>query len=177
MLNEEFPDSPKSVDFRMQGISILENRVKRYLELNPDSALKDYLNAVSIIGDEKEDDGKKVNLMTMHASKGLEFRIVFLAGIEDDIIPSARTLEENQANIDEERRLFYVAITRARERLYINYADTRISRDGEEKLVLPSRFLEEIPKELFKNEEKSPEEIKKNQLEELRAMLERNRKK
>lgn len=177
MLNEEFPDSPKSVDFRMQGISILENRVKRYLELNPDSALKDYLNAVSIIGDEKEDDGKKVNLMTMHASKGLEFRIVFLAGIEDDIIPSARTLEENQANIDEERRLFYVAITRARERLYINYADTRISRDGEEKLVLPSRFLEEIPKELFQNEEKSPEEIKKNQLEELRAMLERNRKK
>ena len=177
MLNEEFPDSPKSVDFRMQGISILENRVKRYLELNPDSALKDYLNAVSIIGDEKEDDGKKVNLMTMHASKGLEFRIVFLAGIEDDIIPSARALEENQANIDEERRLFYVAITRARERLYINYADTRISRDGEEKLVLPSRFLEEIPKELFKNEEKSPEEIKKNQLEELRAMLERNRKK
>lgn len=177
MLNEEFPDSPKSVDFRMQGISILENRVKRYLELNPDSALKDYLNAVSIIGDEKEDDGKKVNLMTIHASKGLEFRIVFLAGIEDDIIPSARALEENQANIDEERRLFYVAITRARERLYINYADTRISRDGEEKLVLPSRFLEEIPKELFKNEEKSPEEIKKNQLEELRAMLERNRKK
>lgn len=177
MLSEEFPDSPKSVDFRMQGISILENRVKRYLELNPDSALKDYLNAVSIIGDEKEDDGKKVNLMTMHASKGLEFRIVFLAGIEDDIIPSARALEENQANIDEERRLFYVAITRARERLYINYADTRISRDGEEKLVLPSRFLEEIPKELFKNEEKSPEEIKKNQLEELRAMLERNRKK
>lgn len=177
MLNEEFPDSPKSVDFRMQGISILENRVKRYLELNPDSALKDYLNAVSIIGDEKEDDGKKVNLMTMHASKGLEFRIVFLAGIEDDIIPSARALEENQANIDEERRLFYVAITRAKERLYINYADTRISRDGEEKLVLPSRFLEEIPKELFKNEEKSPEEIKKNQLEELRAMLERNRKK
>ena len=177
MLNEEFPDSPKSVDFRMQGISILENRVKRYLELNPDSALKDYLNAISIIGDEKEDDGKKVNLMTMHASKGLEFRIVFLAGIEDDIIPSARTLEENQANIDEERRLFYVAITRARERLYINYADTRISRDGEEKLVLPSRFLEEIPKELFKNEEKSPEEIKKNQLEELRAMLEKNRKK
>ena len=102
---------------------------------------------------------------------------MFLAGIEDDIIPSARTLEENQANIDEERRLFYVAITRARERLYINYADTRISRDEEEKLVLPSRFLEEIPKELFKNEEKSPEEIKKNQLEELRAMLERNRKK
>ena len=98
-------------------------------------------------------------------------------GIEDDIIPSSRALEENARNIDEERRLFYVAITRARERLIINYADTRISRDGEEKLVLPSRFLEEIPKELFKNEEKTPEEIKKDQLEKLREMLERNKKK
>ena len=176
MLNEEFPDSPKSVDFRMQGISILENRVKRYLELNPDSALKDYLNAVSIIGDEKEDDGKKVNLMTMHASKGLEFRIVHLAGIEDDVIPSARALEENAKNIDEERRLFYVAITRAREKLIINYADTRISREGEEKLLIPSRFLEEIPSDLFKNEEKSPEELRKEQIERMKALLERNRK-
>ena len=177
MLNEEFPDSPKSVEYRMEGIETLEKRIKRYLELNPDTVLKDYLNAVSIVGDEKEDDGKKVNLMTMHASKGLEFKIVYLAGIEDDIIPSSRALEENARNIDEERRLFYVAITRARERLIINYADTRISRDGEEKLVLPSRFLEEIPKELFKNEEKSPEEIKKDQLEKLREMLERNKRK
>ena len=177
MLNEEFPDSPKSVEYRMGGIETLEKRIKRYLELNPDTVLKDYLNAVSIVGDEKEDDGKKVNLMTMHASKGLEFKIVYLAGIEDDIIPSSRALEENARNIDEERRLFYVAITRARERLIINYADTRISRDGEEKLVLPSRFLEEIPKELFKNEEKTPEGIKKDQLEKLREMLERNKRK
>ena len=78
--------------------------------------------------------------------------------------------------MDEELRLFYVAITRAREKLIINYADTRISRDGEEKLVLPSRFLEEIPKDLLKNEEKSPEELKKEQIARMKAMLERNRK-
>ncbi len=176
MLSEEYPESPKTVDFKMHGIEILETRLKRYLEMNEGADLKDYLNAVAIVGDEKEDDGNKVNLMTMHASKGLEFRIVHLAGIEDDVIPSARALEENANNIDEERRLFYVAITRAREKLIINYADTRISKDGEEKLVLPSRFLEEIPKDLLKNEEKSPEELKKEQIARMKAMLERNRK-
>lgn len=176
MLSEEFPDSPKSVDYRMHGIEILENRVKRYLELNENAELKDYLNAVTLSGDEKEDDGNKVNLMTMHASKGLEFRIVYLAGIEDDIIPSSMALEENARNIDEERRLFYVAITRAREKLVINYADTRISREGEEKLVIPSRFLEEIPSDLFKNEEKSPEQLKAEQIARMKEMLERNKK-
>ena len=174
MLSEEFPDSPKAVDFRMRSIEILENRLKRYLEMNEGAELKDYLNAVAIVGDEKEDDGNKVNLMTMHASKGLEFRIVHLAGIEDDVIPSARALEENSRNIDEERRLFYVAITRAREKLVINYADTRVSREGDVKLVIPSRFLEEIPKDLFKNEEKSPEELRKEQIARMKAMLERN---
>ncbi len=173
MLSEEYPESPKTVDYKMHSIEILENRLKRYLEMNEGAELKDYLNAVAIVGDEKEDDGNKVNLMTMHASKGLEFRIVHLAGVEDDIIPSQRALEENARNIDEERRLFYVAITRAREKLVINYADTRISRDGEEKMVLPSRFLEEIPNDLFKNEEKSPEELKKEQIERMKALLNR----
>ena len=176
MLAEEFPESPKTVDYKMRGIEILETRLRRYLEMNEGAELKDYLNTVAIVGDEKEDDGNKVNLMTMHASKGLEFRIVHLAGIEDDVIPSAHALEENARNIDEERRLFYVAITRAREKLVINYADTRISREGEEKLVIPSRFLEEIPKDLFKSEEKSPEELKKDQITRMKALLERNKK-
>ena len=131
MLEEEFPESPRAVEYRMHGIEILSSRLRRYLEMNEGAELKDYLNAVTIVGDEKEDDGNKVNLMTMHASKGLEFRIVHLAGIEDDVIPSARALEENSRNIDEERRLFYVAITRAREKLVINYSDTRLTREGD----------------------------------------------
>ena len=173
MLSEEYPDSPKTVDYKMQNIEMLEKRLKRYIEMNENAELKDYLNAVAIVGDEKEDDGNRINLMTMHASKGLEFRIVYLAGIEDDVIPSSRALEENAHNIDEERRLFYVAITRAREKLVINYADTRISREGEEKMVIPSRFLEEIPKDLFKSEEKSPEELKKEQIARMRELLDR----
>ena len=175
MLAEEFPDSPKSVDYRMRGIEILEGRLRRYLEMNSDASLKDYLNAVTLAGDEKEDDDAAVSLMTMHASKGLEFRMVYLAGIEDDVIPSSRALEEDSRNIDEERRLFYVAITRAREKLFINYSDTRISRDGTEKMTIPSRFLEEIPNELFHNEEKSPEEMKKDQIARFKALLARNK--
>lgn len=174
MLEEEFPESPKTVDYKMHGIEILQSRLNRYLERNPDSSLRDYVNAVSVIGDENDDSDNKVNLMTMHASKGLEFRIVYLSGIEDNIIPSSRALEENPGNIDEERRLFYVAITRARERLVINYSERRTNRMGEEKSALPSRFLEEIPSELFKNEEKSPEQLKKEQLEALRKLLRRN---
>ena len=98
-----------------------------------------------------------------------------LAGIEDDIIPSKRALEESEKNIDEERRLFYVAITRARKKLVINYSDSRITREGEEKMVIPSRFLEEIPAELFKNEEKSPEQLRKEQAAMLRKFLDKAR--
>ena len=175
MLVEEFPDSPKSVDYRMHGIEILSTRLKRFIEEHDGATMKDYVNAVSLIGDESDDDEKKVNIMTMHASKGLEFISVYLAGIEDDIIPSKRALEENARNIDEERRLFYVAITRARKKLVINYSDTRITREGEEKMVIPSRFLEEIPAELFKNEEKSPEQLRKEQADRLRKFLEKTR--
>ncbi len=165
--------SEKAVAFKLRGIGYLKDRLSRFLEVNKDASLRDYLNAVSIIGDNQEDKDNKVNLMTMHASKGLEFKVVYLAGIEDNIIPSARAIEENPLNIDEERRLFYVAITRAREKLIINHCDNRINREGEIKMALPSRFITEIPIELFHNEEKSPEEIKNDNMLQAKAILER----
>lgn len=152
--------SDKAREFKLRGIGFLKERLSRFLDNNKDSTLRDYLNAVSIIGDDNDNKDNKVNLMTMHASKGLEFKVVYLAGIEDNIIPSSRALEENIKNIDEERRLFYVAITRAREKLVINHCDGRKNKEGELKMALPSRFLTEIPVELFHNEEKSPEEKK-----------------
>ena len=84
-----------------------------------------------------------------------------------------KQLEEinDPKNIEEERRLFYVAITRAREKLIINYSDSIITKEGEEKIAIPSRLLEEIPPELFRNEEISPEERKKAQAEMLRELL------
>ena len=172
MLREEFPDSDKAVAFKMRGIHFLTERMNTYIKEHPGTTLRDYLRSVSIIGDESKDDELKISLMTMHASKGLEFKIVFLAGIEDHIIPSARALEEDSRNIDEERRLFYVAITRAKEKLFINYADTRRDREGKEKMVLPSRFLEEIPNTLFKNEEKTKEETLQDNINSAKSFLE-----
>ena len=172
MVREEFPDSDKAVAFKMRGIHFLTERMNAYIKEHPGTTLRVYLRSVSIIGDDSKDDELKISLMTMHASKGLEFKIVFLAGIEDHIIPSARALEEDSRNIDEERRLFYVAITRAKEKLFINYADTRRDREGKEKIVLPSRFLEEIPNTLFKNEEKTKEETLQDNINSAKSFLE-----
>lgn len=173
MINEEFPNSIKAVAYRLKGIELLGNSIKRYFSNNEGKSLRDYLNTVSIIGSEDEEEsGNKVNLMTMHASKGLEFKVVFLAGIEDNIIPSKRALEEDIKNIDEERRLFYVAITRAKKHLYVSYSETRQDYEGKIKKALPSRFIEEIPSNLFKNNDISPEESKKNSIERGKAFLE-----
>lgn len=171
-IKEEFPDNDKVVSFKLHSISFLSDRIKRFFASNPDKSLRDYLHSVSIIGnDDKGENTTSVNLMTMHASKGLEFKVVFLAGIEDNIIPSKRALEENERNIDEERRLFYVAITRARVKLYIDYADSRIDFEGKLKSALPSRFIEEIPSALYKEKEKSPEEVKKSQIESAKDLI------
>ena len=87
-------------------------------------------------------------------------------------MPSSISLEEDSSNIDQQRRLYYVAITIAREKLYINYSDTRRDREGKEKTTLPSRFLEEIPHTLFQNEEKTPEETLKDNISNAKAFLE-----
>ena len=114
MLMEEYPESPKTVEYKMTGIRILSDRIRKYIERNPDATLSDYINLTALVNEEEDGTEEKVSLMTMHASKGLEFNIVYIAGMDDDIIPSKRSLEENPDNIYEERRLFYVAITRAR---------------------------------------------------------------
>lgn len=171
MLMEEYPESPKTVEYKMTGIRILNDRIRKYIERNPDATLSDYINLTALVNEEEDGTEEKVSLMTMHASKGLEFNIVYIAGMDDDIIPSKRSLEENPDNIYEERRLFYVAITRARKELIINTAKTRVNSMGEVKVSLPSRFLEEIPTDLLMNEKKMKEESMKNNLNSLRNLL------
>ncbi|MBN2653401.1 MAG: UvrD-helicase domain-containing protein [Spirochaetales bacterium] len=136
--------------------------VKRFVEFlrrwesnpdNPNPNLGGYLTRITLISSDEDDPDDilgKVNLMTIHASKGLEFDRVFLAGVEDKIIPHERSIEENPENIEEERRLFYVAITRARQKLYITSCRTRKSM-RETLQSKPSRFLAEIPKNLINN--------------------------
>jgi DNA helicase-2/ATP-dependent DNA helicase PcrA len=127
---------------------------------NLDPTLYPYLNRISLLSRDDADDGAdkgKVNVMTIHASKGLEFPVVFIAGAEDGIIPHARSLEEGEANIEEERRLFYVAITRARDKLVI----TSCARRRRQQSALdqtPSPFLAEIPAHLVEYGEARNEE-------------------
>lgn len=107
-------------------------------------SISDFLAEVSLQTDQDQnlqDDTPHISLMTIHAAKGLEFPVVFIAGLEEKLFPSA--FAESQANIEEERRLFYVAITRAQEKCYITYAGKRF-RNGTTVFSTPSRFLKDI---------------------------------
>ncbi|MDR0706767.1 MAG: UvrD-helicase domain-containing protein [Treponema sp.] len=130
---------------------------------NLDPTLYPYLNRISLItrddGDDDADKGK-VNLMTIHSSKGLEFPVVFIAGAEDGVIPHAHSVEESEGSIEEERRLFYVAITRARDKLFITSCRTRRKQQSSVECQ-PSPFLAEIPQHLIEHHEaaqKTPED-------------------
>ena len=148
----EYSKSEKAVRFKLMNIESLINSMEIW-EKDPENenpSLFNYLNRITLIsrdnGDDQNDKGK-VNLMTIHASKGLEFPVTFIAGAEEGLIPHARSVEENDGNVEEERRLFYVAITRAREKLLISACRNRrhmqMTRECE-----PSRFLDEIPANL-----------------------------
>jgi len=158
LLENEHPENEGLVNFKMKGIDMLCNMLARWERNaeNGNASLFDFLNRLSINGKEQvdEDGSGKIALMTIHASKGLEFDTVFLAGVEDQYIPHARAIEEDPKNIDEERRLFYVAITRARRVLVISSCEKR-KRGHDLVTSLPSRFLEEMPKALFDEEDPS----------------------
>ncbi|WP_319561782.1 UvrD-helicase domain-containing protein [Marispirochaeta sp.] len=116
------------------------------------ASVYDYLNRITLItrDDDQDDDDGRVNIMTIHAAKGLEFSLVFLVGVEAHLVPHARAVEEDPKNLEEERRLFYVAITRAREKLYITSCRSR--RNMRDVLVCePSPFLTEIPEGLIED--------------------------
>jgi len=116
---------------------------------NESPSLFDYLARVTLASrDDLEDKDQtgRVNLMTIHSAKGLEFPVVFVAGVENGIIPHARSVTEAEPNMEEERRLFYVALTRAERRLHLSWCSSR-RRMGKPSESLPSPFLEEIPPE------------------------------
>jgi len=145
----EYSKSEKAVRFKLMNIESLLNSMEVW-ENDPDNSnpnLFNYLNRITLLsrdnGDDENDKGK-VNLMTIHASKGLEFPVVFIAGAEEGLIPHARSVEENDGNVEEERRLFYVAITRARDKLFISACRKRRHMQVVAECE-PSRFLDEIP--------------------------------
>ena len=157
----EYSKSEKAVRFKLKNIELLLEMMERW-EIDPDNvnpSLFNYLNRITLMsrdnGDDENDKGK-VNLMTIHASKGLEFPVVFIAGAEEGLIPHQRSVDENGGNVEEERRLFYVAITRAREKLLISSCQKRRKMQAIVECE-PSRFLDEIPANLVEYHEPQKE--------------------
>jgi DNA helicase-2/ATP-dependent DNA helicase PcrA len=118
--------------------------------------LTQFLSHASLeAGEHQADVGREaLQLMTVHASKGLEFKAVFISGLEEGLCPHEQSLFEN-AGLEEERRLMYVAVTRARQRLYLSHAQSRMLH-GKVRYGIPSRFLDEIPEELLKRLNSKP---------------------
>ncbi len=121
----------------------------RYDDLSPDDALDRLLEETALVADQDsyEGDADAVTLITLHAAKGLEFPVVFIAGLEEGLFPHSRALEDEK-ELEEERRLAYVGITRAKRRLYLSHAWRRATW-GMGQATVPSRFLLEIPAELM----------------------------
>lgn len=143
-LDELVADSSPESDSRMENIAELASVASEY------ESLSELLETIALVSDsdELEDAGARVSLMTLHTAKGLEFPAVFLVGMEDGIFPHARTLAE-PLELEEERRLCYVGITRAKRWLYLSHAWTRTVW-GRTMPGMPSRFLAEVPEELVR---------------------------
>ena len=141
--------SPENLS-RKENIEELVNGMNDFCALrqeegNPNISLTDFVSEISLLTDQdsdKADDREKITLMTVHSAKGLEFKNVFVVGLEENLFPSGMVGDSPRA-LEEERRLFYVAITRAEEHCYLSFAKTRF-RYGDMKLGNPSRFLRDI---------------------------------
>ncbi len=148
--------SPEN-DSRRDNIEELLKAIHEFCEMRLEddgtvATLADFLSEVSLLTDQddKEDkESQKVTLMTVHASKGLEFKHVFIVGMEENLFPSPRTLDDPRG-LEEERRLFYVAITRAKETCHISYAKSRF-RHGKTDFCNPSRFLKDIDEQFLRH--------------------------
>ncbi|MDP9191661.1 MAG: UvrD-helicase domain-containing protein [Acidobacteriota bacterium] len=129
---------------RMENLEELLNSAREYSEDNPNAALADYLDSLTLMSDiDRAETGKGVTLMTLHSAKGLEYKVVFLVGMEEGILPHSNSQEHND-DLEEERRLCYVGMTRARELLFCTHAYERRIH-GRFREQSPSPFLTEIP--------------------------------
>ncbi len=142
-------DGSEEGEERWANLLELRSVTTRYDDLDPEDALDRLLEETALVADQDsyEGDADAVTLITLHAAKGLEFPVVFIAGLEEGLFPHSRALEDER-QLEEERRLAYVGITRAKRRLYLSHAWRRATW-GMGQAAVPSRFLLEIPAELM----------------------------
>lgn len=156
-VRELFNDKSTEGVQRYENVQELLNSIKEFTETPAseesgevgDKSLAAYLQQITLLtdADEKDPNADTVKLMTIHAAKGLEFPVVFVGGLEEGLFPNAMSINTRE-ELEEERRLFYVAITRAKGRLYLSYANTRY-KFGNLQQSDPSRFIDEIPVEFI----------------------------
>jgi len=138
---------------RWENIQELISAIAEFTSSNVDATLSTFLQEVSLATDADQGDPaaeNKVTLMTMHASKGLEFPVVFVSGLEEGLFPLAKAAQDVK-ELEEERRLFYVGVTRAEERLFLTHARSRF-RYGKQESSIRSRFLDEVNADVIRME-------------------------
>jgi len=147
---EWFDDKTEQSEMKKENIGELKSVAHTYSEKYGKKSLEMFLNEINLIEQEQEKNqdgsGNYVNLMTLHSSKGLEFDYVFMIGMEEGLLPHSRSFMEED-EMEEERRLCYVGITRAKQKLFMTFAQRRQTREGYTSQI-PSRFLGEIPQEI-----------------------------
>ena len=147
---EWFDDGSQEAEYKKENIEELKNVAAAYSQKFGNNSLEIFLQEINLIELEQsknqDGSGNYVNLMTLHSSKGLEFDYVFIVGVEEGILPHSRSFTDEE-ELEEERRLCYVGITRAREKLYLTFSERRLSREGYSTQI-PSRFLGEIPQDI-----------------------------
>lgn len=156
MLNEE---QTKENENRFENLMEFIGVAIEFEKEHADNSLSEFLEGIALISDidNLDESVEAVTLMTLHSAKGLEFKNVFLVGLEDGIFPSKRSIDEDEF-VEEERRLCYVGITRAKEKLYITNASKR-TMYGNTTYSLPSRFISELPDELLELQGEQKENI------------------
>ncbi len=169
--------SPEQADARWRNVEDLISWIRKMSQKNSERDLTDIVGTISLMGileNEDENDANVVSLMTLHAAKGLEFPHVSIVGMEEEILPHRSSIEDDM--VEEERRLFYVGITRAQRELTLSYANQR-SRYGEVIECQPSRFLDELDEEhvvwesKLANDPEKKEEVGAAHLSAMRSML------
>ena len=149
MLELEGTDEAK---MRLENIEELVSKAAEYIESSGDTSLEGFLEEVALVADVDSyaEDENSVVLMTLHSAKGLEFPVVFIAGMEEGLFPGYRSITSgDNSEVEEERRLCYVGITRAKEELFLTYARMRM-QNGKTQYNQPSRFLDELPAHYIK---------------------------
>lgn len=146
-------EGTEEADDRRKNLDELCNAAVQFEEENEEATLLTFLASASLASDadSKDDRADRVSLMTLHSSKGLEFPIVFLVGLEQGLFPNFRSMDD-PASMEEERRLCYVGITRAQEQLFLTHASERRRYGGLRESAIPSPFLDELPRDLLQGQ-------------------------